>query len=288
MTIEEPDLEDLHQLRTWVLSQAKLWWGFGVSFGYLAIAAVPVTWLIGWQEYAGPLVAVVLAICGRVCVWRSEGYREDGEWAARAIELNRGIGHEIDATRLADLRLMYFSALQNDDDSESYDSYYEASGDPSPTLLIKMEHESAWWTGQLAKKASNLVFFVMGIVFLISVALIAVGGLEVEGEAANTFSSDIFRRAYGLAICVIILLDTFSLGLNYHRLSMAAKESVRRLAELLDRVDDLSTPKLMIAVTDYQSARKEGPLIPDWFWRYHKKSLNHVWGNTMSTERSRD
>ena len=282
MTISEPDLEGLHQLRSWVFSQAKLWWGFGVAFGYLAIVAVPITWLVGWQEWAGPLAAVVLAISGRACVWRSEGYRDDAEWTIRAIELNRGIGHEVDTAKLADLRSKYFRGLEKHDDSVSDGSYYEASGKPSHSLLIKMERESAWWTEQLAKKASKMVFIVMGGVALASVLAIALGGLEVEGETATTIASEIFRRAYGLAICAIVLLDTLNLGRKYHRLSVAARESMERLTWLFDRTDDVSVPRLMIAVSDYQSARKEGPLVPDWFKRYHESSLQRVWDETLS------
>lgn len=287
MTISEPDLEGLHQLRSWVFSRAKLWWGFGVAFSYLAIVAVPLAWLVGLQEWAGPLVAVMLAISGRVCIWRSESYREEAEWTIRAIELNRGIGHEVDATKLADLRSKYFRGLQKPDDSVSDGGYYEASGKPSHALLIKMERESAWWTGQLAKKASKMVFIAMGVLALASVSAIALGGLEVEGETATTIASEIFRRAYGLAICTIVLLDTLNLGVKYHRLSVAARESMERLTILLDRVDDVSVAKLMTAVSDYQSARKEGPLVPDWFKRYHERSLQRVWDETLSMEESR-
>ena len=284
MTISEPDLEGLHQLRSWVFSQAKLWWGFGVTFSYLAIVAVPIAWLVGWQEWAGPLAAVGLAIFGRACVWRSEAYRKDAEWTIRVIELNRGIGHEVDTAKLADLKSKYFRGLQKHDDSVSDGGYYEASGKPSYSLLIKMERESAWWTEQLAKKASKMVFILMGVVALASVLAIALGGLEVEGETATTIASETFRRGYGLAICAIILLDTFNLGLKYHRLSVAARESMERL----DRVEDVSVPRLMTAVSDYQSARKEGPLIPNWFKRYHERSLQRVWDETLSIKGRRD
>ena len=265
-----------------MFSRAKLWWGLGVAFGYLAILAVPFAWLAGWQEWAGPLTAVVLAIAGRVSAWNSEGYREDAEWTIRTIELNRGIGLGVDATKLADLRSKYFRALQRHGESDSHDDYYEASGDPSNALLIKMERESAWWTGQLAKKASKTVFTATSLVALASMSAIALGGLEVEGEAATTIASVVFRRGYGLAICAIILLDTFNLGVKYNRLGVAAGESMERLTALLDQVDDVDATRVMTAVSDYQSARKEGPLIPDWFKRWHERSLQSVWDETLS------
>ena len=283
MTNDEANLEDLHQLRSVVFSRAKLWWGFGVVLGYLAIVAVPFAWLVGWQDWAGPLTAVVLAITGRISVWRSEGYREDAEWTLRTIELNSGIGYEVDAAKLADLRSKYFRALRRYGESVSPDDYYEASGDPSYALLMKMERESAWWTGQLAKRASKMVFAVMGFVALSSMSVIALGGLEVEGEVATTVTSEVLRRAYGLAICAIVLLDTFNLGVRYSRLSVAAGESMKRLNALLDE-DDLCIPRVVTAVSDYQSARKEGPLIPDRFKRWHEKSLQSGWDKTFSVQ----
>ncbi len=287
MTIKEPDLEGLHQLRSWVFSKAKLWWGFGVTFGYLAIGAVPIAWLVGWQEWAGPAAAVGLAIAGRGCAWRSEGYRKDAEWTIRAIEWKRGIGHQVDTVKLADLKSKYARGLRKHDDSVSDSGYYEVSGQPSHSLLIKMERESAWWTEQLAKKASKIVVILVGVLALVSLLIIALGGLEVEGEKATTIASEVFRRWYGLAICAVILLDTLNLGWKYHRLSVAARESMERLTTLLDRVDDVSVHSLMIAVSDYQSARKEGPLIPDRFKIYHAKSLQRVWDETLSRKGSR-
>lgn len=288
MSTFERDLEELHQLRSWVFSKAKLWWGFGVVFGYLAIVAVPCAWLIGWQEWPGPAAAVVLAISGRVCIWWSGGYREDAEWTLRAIELNRGVGLEIDAVKLADLKSKYSRVLERHDDSVSDEGYYEVSGEPSHSLLIKMERESAWWTGQLAGKASKLVFITMVVVVSASTLAIALGGLEVEGETATTMASGVFRRGYGLAICAIVLLDTLNLGLKYHRLSVAARGSVERLSLLLGQVDDVSIHRVMTAVSDYQAARKEGPLIPNRFKRYHEKSLQGVWDQTLSMKGRRD
>ena len=283
MTDSEPNLEGLHQLRSIVFSRAKLWWGFGVVSGYLAVLAVPFAWLVGWQEWAGPLTAVLLAISGRAFVWKSEGYREDAEWTLRTIELNRGIGYEVDAAKLADVRSKYFRALKRDGESVSHDDYYEASGDPSCALLIKMERESAWWTGQLARKASKVAFTAMGLVALASMSAIALGGLEVEGEAATTIASEVFRRGYGLAICAIVLLDTLYLGVKYKRLSVAAGESMEMLTRLLAQ-DEVCVSRVMTAVSDYQSARKEGPLIPDRFKRWHKNSLQSVWDETLSAQ----
>ena len=282
MTTSERELQELHQLRSWVFSKAKQWWSFGVASSYLAIAAVPFAWLAGWQEWAGPLAAVALAISGRVCVWRSEGYRKDAEWTIRTIELNRGIGVEVDTVRLADLKSRYIRALDDQDESVSDGGYYEVSGKPSRALLMMMERESAWWTAQLAKKASQTVFVAMCVFGLASVSVVALWGLEVQGGPTTSTTSQMVGRVYGLAICVVFLLDTHSLVLNYRRLSVAAKDSMLRLTALLERVDEVSDVGLMAAVSDYQSSRMDGPLIPDWFKRYHERTLQRVWGETLS------
>ncbi len=285
MTIGGIEMENIHRLRGWVFSQAKLRWGFSVAFGYLAIVAFPVACLIGSQEW-GPLAAAVLAIFGRMCLWWSECYRGDAEWILRAIEFKRGIGHEIDTVKLADLNSKYSRGFKKHVNSVGDDNYYEASGNPSYSLFIKMVIESAWWTEQLAKKASKLVFIVMGV--LAAVSVFVLGVLEVDGETDTTHASEISWRAYGLAICLIVLLDTFNLGVKYRGLSMAARESMESLTGLLDQANDISaTPRLMAAVSGYQYVRKEGPLIPDWFKRWHESSLQRVWGETLSMNESR-
>lgn len=288
MTNITPNLERLHQLRSKVFSRAKLWWGCGVTSGYLAIVAVPTAWLIGSKQWIGPLAAVLLAICGRGCMWRSDSLRIDAEWAIRAIELNRGIGYGVDAARLASLKSKYFRWLQKPDDSVRDSTYYEASGEPSWALLIAMERESAWWTEQLARKASKTVFVLMCMVALVSMSVMALGGLEVNGNIATTNSAEILLRGYGLAISLIVLIDIVHLGLKYHRLSVVARESMRTFTELLDQPHDAGKTRLMVAVSDYQSARREGPLIPDWFKCCHEKSLQSVWDETLSKGRNWD
>ena len=246
--------------------------------------AVPLAWLVGWQEWAGPLTAVVLAISGRASNWWSEGYRGDAEWTIRTIELNRGIGYEVDAAQLAELRSKYFRALQRHRGRGGHAHYYEASGDSSNALLIKMVRESAWWTAQLAKKASKCVLAASGLVVLASILTIALGVLEADGEAVASFWSEVFRRGYGLAIFAVVLLDTLNLSMKYHRLGVAAGESMKQLTALLDRVDDICAARVLSAVFDYQSARREGPLIPDWFKRRHEVLLQTVWDETFSVK----
>ena len=289
MTTGKRDLVELHQLRNCLFSKAKRLWGFGVVVGYFAIFAVPTArWLVGWQDLPGPAaIAAVLAILGRVWIWRSECYREDAEWTLRAIELNRGIGLEVNTVRLADLKLKYFRHLEKHDNSVRNDDYYEEPGKPSHGLLIKIERESAWWTEQLAKKAWKLIFIAAVVGALALVLTITLGGLEVEDRESTT-TSEFFWKVYTLIICALVLLDTFRLGLKYYRLSVAAKKSMETLTALLDQVDSVSVYRLMSSVADYQCARKEGPLIPNWFHRHQKKSLQRVWNETLSKKGSRN
>ena len=282
MTNTAPALEELCRLRSSVFSRAKLWWGYGVAFGYLAIAAFPIAWLIESKQWIGPLAAVLSAIAGRLCVWRSDGLRDDAEWILRASELNRGIGYRADAIKVASLKSKYFRLVQKRDDSTDEEVYYEASGTPSWSIFIEMERESAWWTDQLAAKASKTIFVTMCMVAVASMSVIALGGLEVEGNADTTTSSEVVRRAYGLAICGIVLLDILSLGVRYRMLSVAARESMRTFTELLDEIQSACVPKLMTAVSEYQSARRAGPLLPDWFKRWHERSLQSIWDEALS------
>ena len=47
--------------------------------------------------------------------------------------------------------------------------------------------------------------------FVVGLAALAIvlGGLEVESETATNITSEIFRQGYGLAICALVLLDTY-------------------------------------------------------------------------------
>lgn len=254
----------LNGLRSVLFSSAKKRWFGGVIIGYLAVFVVPISVSLEAPTWIGATVAAALSIAGRLARAWSDSIRGDAEKLHRANELFRGIGHPIEPKTIADLRFRY-SDLQKliEKQEREQEEYHETRGEPAPRLLSSMLRESAWWTAHLAKKARNFTC-VAGAVgfFIVIVVLVMLGSIQ--------------DRVYGAAICAVILVDLFNLGLRYERLREGCLSAFRIFDDFRNR-NVISERDAFVAALNYYVARGSAPLLPDWLWRKYRSKLNNAW-----------
>ena len=262
------------RLRRRLFTVAKVRWGFGVAFGYLAVIAIPVSVFADWPQWTGPCVAALLSIVGKVLTWYSDSIRRDADWLHKQNELALGLAHSVDETTLAAIQSRYsrhHRSLRSNELDEA--DYYQAKGTPSPSLLVRMLRESSWWTQELARKASWTVGLTLSsIVALSLIAVIVVARVE---------NSPVLLTVYALSVCVILATDTAYLAARYRALSAAARESFGAL-DALNTSGSVKEGLALTVVADYQMARANGPLVPDWFKRCHEEALQEIWNETLS------
>ena len=269
---------DLSGWRSVLFTVAKWRWGVGLTIGYLASFIVP---LAIWFDFskkwpaaimAAAVMAIMLSIIGKLLMWRSDSIRGTADFLHRANELCAGLGHSIDPAMIADARSRYSRFMQKAQQEEKNQiGYYEEDGNPSPYLFVTRLRESAWWTAQLAATAKGVIYAGSSIALIMSLSTI--------------FANSVTERAYGIAVCTIILVDIFYLGFRYGKLETACSDSFRELNRLKDR-RDLTAQQAVISAANYQIARGTGPLIPDWLWKWQQKPLQKAW-ESLSTVRHR-
>ena len=260
---------DLGGWRSVLFTVAKWRWGIGLTVGYLASFIVPLAMWFDfnqkWPEaiMASAVMAIMLSIIGKLFMWRSDSIRGTADFLHRANELCTGLGHSIDPAMIADARSRYSRFMQKAQQEETNQiGYYEEYGDPSPHLFVTRLRESAWWTAQLAATAKRGIYTGASIALVISLSTI--------------FANSVTERAYGIAVCTIILIDIFYLGFRYGKLEVACNDSFRELNRLKDRCD-LTVQQAVISAANYQIARGTGPLIPDWLWKWRRGQLQAAW-----------
>lgn len=269
------DLAELDGVRGCLFSVAKARWSLALSCSYLAILTVP-TFVLGIStspRWVGPVVAAAFAVAARLLQWWSDTARGDAETLHRQSEYARGIGLPVDAATVAKIKAKH-SSLENTWRSRRNDGgeFYEIEGDPSPMLLTMMMRESAWWTQQLALKARKLIIGTAAVLTVGAILLLA----TVDTSATGT---SIPFKLYASAVCIIVSLDMFYLGVRYAMLGSSAKEAFSLLDALVPKTDE---KKVIVAAGTYQIARLVGPLIPDWLWRWHRDKLQRIWDQTLS------
>ena len=269
----DPLTIQLEELRGRLFSAAKRRWGLGVACAYLAIAAVPMATITEAPDWLGPCIAGTLAVVGRWLAWRSDSVRGHAEWLHRANELKRGIGRPSDPKAISDLKATFSSYSEKmQHPVRDVKGYYEADGPPCTRLLVRMLRESSWWTQQLASKACKWAGVATAVVAAISVGVVV--------GVAHSVESSVLLTVYAVVICLVVSSESAILATNYRRLSSAAGEAFARL-DLYSK-DEPEEGLALTAASDYQMARANGPLIPNWLKRRYELILQETWNDTLS------
>ena len=260
----------LNGWRSVLFKATKRWWGSGIIIGYSAIFIVPIVILFDlkgkWSSavMVAAAIAIVLSIIGKLFMWRSDSFRGIADKLHRANELCTGLGHSIDPILIADVKSRYPGFMgKAQQEEENQIDYYEENGNPSPYLLVKQLRESAWWTTQLAITAKWCIYMGISVALFISLPII----LFVDSTVV---------RAYGLAVCAIILVDILYLGSRFGKLGVDCMGAFQDLDKLKDR-RDLTIEQAVISATNYQIVRGTGPLIPGWLWKWRRSQLQEAW-----------
>ncbi|MYF29882.1 MAG: hypothetical protein F4169_13695 [Gammaproteobacteria bacterium] len=198
----------------------------------------------------------------------------DAQWLLRQNEFFQGLGWPIDSATFAALQSKHSRLGSKARKRQAEEKgYYEELGSSSALALVKMLRESAWWSQRLATEASKSVGIVSGIVVLVAIAAV-VSVARIEG-------SPVTPTLYALAVCLIVCLDTVLLALRYRYSAAAAKECFDQL-RVLTNTDCADDDRVLATIADYQLRRESWPLIPDWFMKRHKRTLQNIWDQNLS------
>ena len=247
-----------------LFSSAKLRWGWAVWTSYSAVGIVPVAFLLDGEKWPALVAAAVVSLVAAALRWWSEAVRGDADRLHRMHDISVSLGQLPDREVVADVearRSRLTASVGTVGPPQS--GYFEATDTPSPHLLVVNMRESSWWTAQLADTAKRIVYVTTSVASVVPFCLLVL-------------ADSVLLRAYGITICVVVLMDMFHLGVSYGRLSTACNSAFSEFGALA-KDDALSERHALLAATNYHFIRRGGPLVPDWLWRIRRKKLNTVW-----------
>ena len=269
--IDTTDVQDIDGLRRVLLGAAKLRWGWSVGIGYSAVFVAPIALLFDSERWAVlALAAIVSFVAVALRLW-SEAIRDDTDRIHRAYDILMGLGQPPDPAMIEGIKSRHSREADKVKvlDRPKY-PYFDATGKPSANLLVENLRQSAWYTSQLAAAAKRKV----------NMAAIAASVVPFS----FILSDSMLMRAYGITICLVVLIDIFQLGSKYGRLSIACNEAFLELRVLRKR-GELAERDALLAATNYHFVRRMGPLIPEWLWWKQRENLNAGWESLLKGER---
>lgn len=197
--------------------------------------------------------------------------RSHAETLKRMIMLEDGLGWSISSKEEADTRAeASWTALRFAKQANT-SPYYTSSEPQGPKRLLDNVQESIFFTRYISSAASNWLWFITTVVFLVGIgalisAILAVPQQNVQVAIAKGAISTLLVVAAGLSL---------QEALTYGRLAKRC-EILDERAESMRR-EQLSIEVVLKLICDYECALLSAPLLPEIIYNRKKNRLNTLW-----------
>jgi hypothetical protein len=241
----------------------RLAWAVGVVG--LVVAILPASaGGLGWWLGCGSLTAM---LAQRVLLHRFRERHSGGERIKRRLILAEGLGAEVSAEELADLKAE-FGELASDGLP-----YSSSEAEPGWKRLTAIVRECAWWTGKLHRLVASRFWWwaivTTGLFLLAVLALLFViadqglGGTSIAKGAAAT-------------LALLVAVDYWGRWWESREVAVECDRQVERCTAVL-RSQELD-PKDAVRVTlDYSGATLASYPIPSRLYGRHRERLERLW-----------
>ncbi len=261
-------------LSVW-FSNAKRWWAAALVAQIAVSLAAAITVVADVLSPGWGLTFLAISVVGSICQWRSDSLRQRAETLLRHVELEEGLGWEINLKVLSDYFAMAIPVEAGSKvRAREQGSFYASTRPRGPVRALENLQESAWWTQHLAS-------FVGWIALLstIGLGLVALWSLLVALSVLGSASPIMLSNVIAAVVALIFAGNLVRLPCDYFAFSHDAKE-FDSLANTLAKSGAPTENDTLRLVADYQLRRAMGPPLPDWAWRLRRKHLNRIWKET--------
>jgi hypothetical protein len=250
------------------LFRKSKYWYAAALVGKLVVSLMGLIYLYSaMSRVTEPILAFILYIASELAVWRSEKFRNLAEAALRRLEHSNSFGWKFSGVEYISLLINASAATQT-----SPEPYYASTAAPGATRALDNVLESAWWSQQLSASLRTCCLMVAAIL-----ATLAISGLwlGVAGEPQGV-SREVLSVLVSSLLGLLPAADLLRLSRNFGEFGDVSRGVVDH-AESLSHSKDLRDQDVLMLLHEYQVARSNAPLIPEWLWKMKRGTLNKLW-----------
>lgn len=238
--------------------------GWAIGLVGLTVAVLPTTAeRLGWWLGCGALAAMLVQ---RVLLYRFRERHCAGEKIKRRMILADGLGDEVAAEELADLKAEFGELLS---DGQPYTATQAKPGWKRLTAIIR---ECAWWTGRLQRLVAcrfwwraivtTALFVLVVLALLFVIADQGLGGTSIAKGAAAMLS-------------LLVAVDYWGRWWESREVAVDCERYVERCTGMLKRRGDVK--EAVRVALDYCGTTVVSYPIANGFYRKHQDNLNRHW-----------
>lgn len=256
---------------------AKKWWAITLACRLGVFVLSMITVLVPNKALGTAIAAGVVLLASEVCLWQSNKYNDAGQTLHRKLEMRDSFGWEISALDrkefVSKIPKKIRVALPSEAESEQY---FASQEPPGARKALENVQESAWWSLHLTGIMLNVcVGSIIALVALGFVSLVLALGVVADEGTRSTLGQVIIS-----GVTLIFSLELIRLTIGHYQFNQAAKTTVADAQTLLGTKTGTAREKEREAMklwNEYQLARVEAPLIPQWVYNWKQDDFNTAW-----------
>ena len=254
--------------------EAKRWWNFLLLTKFILLFCGIIVVLTGFFTQAFLWITLFLIIFGSVAQWFTDRNRERAEALLRMEDFWKGLGWKPSVEELSELLEPMPVRIRKLIGSDIDRMYFSSKSAYSSRKLMENLVESAWFTKHLARYMARYlaIFLALTILVIISVLLFFM-------RYYSSPAPDLFDKITQVIIAIIVFLVAegwIVLTLNYNQYANNAMQAEYNARKLLNS-SNVNEIEAIRTLQEYQLARAQAPLIPEWLWNRKNKKLNKLW-----------
>jgi hypothetical protein len=275
---ENPSRETLSEIRHSMYCRSERWWWASlalVTVGILAAIAV-ISELIPEHSLAATLSTVVeiatpaLAAAAR---WISGEYAGEGDTCRRLVLYHDAMGKPIDVAVARQVALWSRRPVS----AATTNPYFASNRSLGPKRLLEDVGESAFFTGELARRTAIFGFISVGV--FVTTPLLAWIVFSDVRSVVSKQASLVFGALAILTVGVLIA-EVFVHALHYLRLAKESTEVSRRACDLALKPAPTEGDAYQLA-EDYSIALARNLPIVNWLYEREKSRIESAYGHGL-------
>lgn len=266
--------------------KAKRWY-LGYVTSQLAVLAFAIVAIF---VEINPSLSAMLAFVGVLCTecirWRSEYWKDQGEWAKRKWEVADGLGTPIEGREIADwLAAKPAGFLDGVNETEIMGLEFASTLPKGALRLIENVQESAWWSKHECHRLAWYIGIALTVIVIAAFAALAVSIAALKATAVK--QSGAALQSVGGVICAVLVfifsVNLIRLLVQFVSFASAASRALKCCDELL-KSPTPSQAETLLSLSEYQIARSAAPLLPTFIWTIHGDHLRAQWAAFRPTQ----
>lgn len=256
--------------------KAKTWSNASIAFqaGIIAVSAYS-TLTENLVTESTSVIIPFVSILVPFIQWRADRLKSNYQSILQKFEFLDSLGWEITPREKSDWLVPLTKKQRKEVTAlnRTPQHYFASKKKPSSRRLLENLEESSWWSKELAKFAASVIGIFTMFVILTSIGLLLISIFVAVNQATLVNIAKVITSV----LAAVFSIGFVRLSCEYWEFAQFSAKTEKTTSEILDKSKEPKEAEASKLLHEYQIARSNAPMLPNWAWKLNQKKLNVIW-----------